>query len=75
MLEAILPVLESLGLELEERDVREDPEWERLYLLEIPVLLLGGREVARHRVTPEELESRLRELGVGEARPGSSTRQ
>ena len=65
MREVILPVLEGLGWQLEERDVREDPEWERLYLLEIPVLLLGGREVARHRVTPEELRLRLRDLGIG----------
>ncbi len=46
-----------------ERDVREDPELERRYRFEIPVLLWGEREVARHRVTEPELRSRLRELG------------
>ena len=65
MRETILPVLHDLGLALEERDVRDDPEMERRYLLEIPVLLLGAEEVARHRVTPTALRSRLRELGLG----------
>ncbi len=55
-------VASSLGLGLEERDVTEDPELERLYLFEIPVLLFGDAEVARHRTTPEELRSRLAQL-------------
>ena len=60
-----LPVLEALGLALEERDVRDDAALERLYLLEIPVLLCGAIEVARHRITPEALRRRLSELGLG----------
>jgi len=48
-----------------ERDVREDPELEKLYRLEIPVLLWGEREVVRHRVTEAELRGRLQELGFG----------
>lgn len=64
MRETIRPVLVDLGLGLEERDVRNDPDLERLYLLEIPVLLLGAREVARHRVTEAALRARLRELGI-----------
>jgi hypothetical protein len=50
---------------LVERDVREDPELERRYHLEIPVLLWGDREVARHRVTEADLRRRLHELGFG----------
>lgn len=65
MRETIRPVILDLGLDLEERDVRDDPEWERRYLLDIPVLLLGAQEVARHRVTPSDLRSRLRDLGIG----------
>jgi len=49
---------------LEERDVRSDPELERRYLLEIPVLLAGEREVVRHRVTGGELCARLAALGL-----------
>jgi hypothetical protein len=46
------------------RDVRDDPEWKRRYLLDIPVLLWGDREVARHRVSPDELAARLAALGL-----------
>ncbi len=65
MREAVLPVLEAAGLELVERDVRDDPEMERRYLLEIPVLLWGEHEVALHRTTGAALRLRLRELGLG----------
>jgi glutaredoxin-like protein DUF836 len=49
----------GFGLALIERDVTEDPEAERRYLFEIPVLFLGDLEVARHRVTEEALRERL----------------
>ena len=44
--------------------MRDDPETERLYLLDIPVLLLAEREVARHSVTVADLRTRLVELGL-----------
>jgi glutaredoxin len=53
---------QALGLALEEVDVRDHPELEERYLFEIPVLLLGTREVARHRATREELRARLTQL-------------
>ena len=49
----------ELGLDFHERDVTEDPVLERRYVLEIPVLLLDGREIARHRITEAELRDRL----------------
>jgi hypothetical protein len=58
------PVLEARGVRLVERDVRDDPETLRLYRLEIPVLLLEGVELARHRVTAEELRARLAARGL-----------
>jgi hypothetical protein len=51
----------EFGLALETRDVRDDPDTRRRYLLDIPVLLLDGAELARHRIEPEELRRRLRE--------------
>ena len=57
-------VLPEFGATLVEKDVRDDPETDRLYRLEIPVLLLAGREVARHHVTAPELRRRLSELGL-----------
>jgi len=47
-----------------ERDVREDPSLHERYRNDIPVLLLDGDEVARHRVTEAELRARLLGLGV-----------
>jgi hypothetical protein len=57
-------VLPEFGASVVERDVRHDPETDRLYRLEIPVLLLGDREVARHHVTAADLRRRLVELGL-----------
>ena len=57
-------VLHEFGASVMEKDVRDDPETERRYALEIPVLFLGDREVARHRVGVDELRRRLTELGL-----------
>ena len=65
MRKEVKPVLRGLGLELLERDVRDDPELEKRYLLEIPVLLWGEHEVALHRTTGEALRRRLRQMGLG----------
>jgi len=62
MREVVSPVAAELGLPLAERDVRSDPELDALYRNDIPVLLLGGREVARHRVTAADLRARLRAM-------------
>ena len=48
---------------LVEEDVRSDPGW-RHYRLEIPVLLLDGAEIARHRVSEEELRRLLAARGL-----------
>ena len=60
----VLSVLPEFGASLVEKDVRDDPETARLYLLDIPVLLLDEREVARHGVTAADLRTRLVELGL-----------
>jgi thioredoxin-like negative regulator of GroEL len=56
VIERVLPAYDAV---LEERDVRADPETKRRYALEIPVLLLDGAEVLRHRTTEDELRARL----------------
>ena len=60
-LERVLPEFDA---RLEERDVRDDPRLEARYLFEIPVLRLGERELARHRITDEELRRLLRGAGL-----------
>jgi hypothetical protein len=49
----------DFGARIEDVDIRSDADLERRYLLEIPVLLLGRRELARHRVEEAELRRRL----------------
>ena len=63
MREVVDRVAPAFGLDVVERDVRESPEWEG-YRLEIPVLLLGGRELARHRLDEAGLRRRLTESGL-----------
>jgi hypothetical protein len=58
------PVAAEMGLTLVERDLFSDPELEALYRHDIPVLLLDGREVARHRVSAQDLRARLRGMAA-----------
>lgn len=57
-------VLSGRAVGLVERDVRDRDDWERRYLLEIPVLLWEDREVVRHRTSEVELRGRLAALGL-----------
>jgi len=52
-------VAPAFGLALVERDITDDPEAEKRYLFEIPVLFLGHEEIARHRITEDVLRERL----------------
>jgi hypothetical protein len=45
--------LRSLGVEFEEIDVDADARLDELYGANVPVLLRGGVELCRHRLTPE----------------------
>ena len=69
MREVVEKVLLDFAATLEERNVLEtEPETRARYLYEIPVLLLEGREIARHRIAEEDLRRRLRELGLNSSR-------
>ena len=46
-----------------EVDISIDPELEKRYGLEIPVLMANGRKVAKYRVTEEELRRILTRAG------------
>jgi glutaredoxin-like protein DUF836 len=59
MEEEIAPLLAERGVALVVKDVREDPELLRRYRFDIPVLLAGEIELARHRITRAELAGRL----------------
>jgi hypothetical protein len=56
VVDAVAP---SFGAQVVEKDLTLDPEAERRYLFEIPVLFLGDEPIARYRVTEEFLRERL----------------
>ena len=47
----------NLGLEIEEIDVDSDPALRQRYGFDIPVAVVGGRELFRHRFTPAALRA------------------
>lgn len=57
-------LIRGTSLELVERNIEEDEALLRRYALEIPVLVLGEDEIARHSISEAELRARLRERGI-----------
>jgi len=55
----VLPVV-GTAVAVEEIDISTDPELEARYGVEIPVLVLDGRKVAKYRVSDDELTRMLR---------------
>jgi len=55
---------------LEEVDISTDPELERRYGLEIPILLVEGRKIAKYRVDEKGLRRALLETSSGSIEPG-----
>ena len=62
----VLHVGSSIPLNIEEIDISTEPELERLYGVEIPVLFVAGKKVAKYRVTEGELR-RILTARAGEA--------
>ena len=71
MRDVLRPVLGAFEADLVEVDIRQRPELLGRYAREIPVLLLEGRELARHRATADELRRKLADAGVVSARSGT----
>lgn len=55
------PLLAEYGGTLRELNVDEQPELKRLYGYDVPVIFIGEREVARHRLTSREFRAILEE--------------
>jgi thiol-disulfide isomerase/thioredoxin len=60
MKDTIKNVAQDVALTLEEVDISTDPALEARYGLEIPVLLMDGKRVAKYRIAEEELMRVLR---------------
>ena len=62
-------VARQIALRLDEIDISSDPALEALYGLEIPVLMVEGKKVAKYRIAEAELRNVLLARG-GERRTG-----
>ena len=61
-----------LPVALEEIDISTDADLESRYGVEIPVLLVDGKKMAKYRVTETELGRMLRERAGGAGKAGKA---
>ncbi len=65
--QTIEPFREEFGFTFQVVSIESDPALRERYALDIPVILLDGREVARHKLAPEEFRQKLEEAHTGGA--------
>lgn len=58
---AIAPLLRECGAVLREVNIEGDAVLEERYGLDIPVIFIGARKAAKHRVNVEQFRRQLRE--------------
>jgi glutaredoxin len=58
---AMAPVLREVGAVLREVDIENDPVLEERYGWDIPVIFIGTRKAAKHRVDVAQFRRQLRE--------------
>jgi glutaredoxin len=57
----IAPLLAEFGAQLREVNVDSDPALQALYNLDVPVIFLDGRKIAKHRVDTGQFRRQLLE--------------
>ena len=60
---AMEPILKECGARLREVDVDRDPVLQRRYTEEVPVIFIGPREAARHKIDREDFRRKLEQAG------------
>jgi glutaredoxin len=60
----IAPLLEEFGARLTEINIDEDPELRARYDYDVPVIFLGTRKAAKHRVDLVQFRRQLRDAGT-----------
>jgi glutaredoxin len=65
--EQIAPLLREFGARLTEINIDEDPELCARYDYDVPVIFLGARKAAKHRVDPVQFRRQLRDAGIGKS--------
>ena len=63
----IAPLLAEFGARLTEINIDEDPELRARYDYDVPVIFLGARKAAKHRVDLAQFRRQLRDSGSNEA--------
>jgi glutaredoxin len=58
---AIAPLLREFGAQLREVNIEKDAVLEERYGWDIPVIFIGSRKAAKHRVQVEQFRRQLRE--------------
>jgi glutaredoxin len=53
------PLLAEFGARLREVNIDADPELRELYSLDVPVIFLADRKIAKHRVDPAQFRRQL----------------
>ena len=59
------PVLAEFGAELREVNIDDDPALRELYTKDVPVVFLGARKIARHRVNILQFRRQLSDAKKG----------
>jgi glutaredoxin len=57
----IAPLLKEFGARLTEINIDEDPELRARYDYDVPVIFLGARKAAKHRVDPAQFRRQMRD--------------
>jgi glutaredoxin len=57
----IAPLLAQFGARLLEINIDADPELHERYNLDVPVIFLAGRKIAKHRLDPTQFKRQLLE--------------
>ncbi len=60
----IAPFLKEFGARLTEINIDEDPELRARYDYDVPVIFLGARKVAKHRVDVAQFRRQLRDARI-----------
>ena len=56
----IAPLLKEFGARLTEINIDEDPDLRARYDYDVPVIFLGARKAAKHRIDPAQFRRQLR---------------
>ena len=57
----IAPLLKEFGARLTEINIDEDPELRARYDYDVPVIFLGTRKAAKHRINPAQFRRQMRD--------------